>query len=96
MDDQSSPGDRGPYLPKPKVAERYRTTSRTVDRWRDDPELGFPAPLDINGFKYWSIPELIEWERLRAARGASPQPARGIALQRRERTAAKAAVGGAQ
>jgi hypothetical protein len=83
MDDQSSPGDRGPYLPKPKVAERYRNTSRTIDRWRDDPDLGFPAPIDINGFKYWSLPELITWEQERARQAFSVRSARGVVLQRR-------------
>jgi hypothetical protein len=88
MNDRTT-ADRGPYLPKPKVAERYRTTSRAVDRWRKDPNLGFPQPISINGFLYFSEPELIAWERSRAAEVEDGQHDKGvIKRQRRSRTIA--------
>ena len=84
MDDRTA-ADRGPYLPKPKVAERYHTTSRTVDRWREDPDLGFPQPLNINGYLYFSEPELIAWERSRAGVVASTKYDKGVVKQLRKR-----------
>jgi hypothetical protein len=41
--------DRGPYVPKKKVALRYSTSTRTIDRWKKDLALQFPVPLNING-----------------------------------------------
>jgi hypothetical protein len=90
MDEQFA-ADRGPYLPKPKVAERYRTTSRTVDRWREDPDLGFPQPININGYLYFSEPELIAWERSRASVVASAQYDKGVIKQRRKRASLQGA-----
>lgn len=50
------------------VRERYNNAcSRTVDRWINDPELGFPKPTMINGRRYWRLGELRQWERARAA-----------------------------
>ena len=84
MDDRTT-ADRGPYLPKPKVAERYRTTSRTVERWRGDPDLGFPQPININGYLYFSEPELIAWEQSRTAVVAAAKYDKGVVKQRRKR-----------
>jgi hypothetical protein len=80
--------DRGPYLPRPKVAERYRTTPRTVERWCADPDLGFPKPLNINGYLYFSEPELIAWEHSRAAEIASAKYDKGAIKQQRAHAAA--------
>ena len=91
MDDKLT-ADRAPWIPKPRVAKRYDTTSRTVDRWREDPDLGFPQPIDINGYLYFSEPELIAWERKRAAGAASARAAKGIVRQRREQAGAESGV----
>jgi hypothetical protein len=82
MDDRTA-SDRGPYLPRPKVAERYRTTSRTVERWCADPDLGFPKPLNINGYLYFSEPELIAWEHSRAAEVVSAKHDKCVIKQQR-------------
>jgi hypothetical protein len=82
--------DRGPYLSKPKVAERFDTTSRTIDRWSEDPELGFPKPLFIRGYQYFSLPDLISWERSRAAEIASDKYDKGAIKQRRKRNSVEA------
>jgi hypothetical protein len=92
MDGQSPAENRGPYLSKVKVAKRYDTTCRSIDRWRGDPDLGFPEPLDINGRIYFSEPELIAWERKRAARAVAARPAKGVVLQRHNRSVASAAI----
>jgi hypothetical protein len=57
----------GPYLSRKRVAERYEKSTRTIERWENNPSLGFPQPLDVNGRKLHSEPQLIRWERGRAA-----------------------------
>jgi hypothetical protein len=59
--------DTGPKLPTVKVAARYGVTTRSIERWEEDPELRFPRPLRINQRKYWSLTALESWERQRAA-----------------------------
>lgn len=60
----SIPGDRGPFLNGRKaVGERYGKSSKWVQRAEQNPDLGFPTPININGHLCWSLPELIAWER---------------------------------
>ena len=54
-------------LPTPKTAQRYGVSTRTIERWRADPKLGFPDPIEINGRHYDDEDKLQEWERQRAA-----------------------------
>ena len=56
-------------LPDPQVAARYKVSSRTLARWDNDPALGFPPPVRINGRKYRYLNELQEFERARVATG---------------------------
>jgi hypothetical protein len=35
-----------------KVAKRYGVDKRTLPRWDEKPELGFPPPIFINGQRY--------------------------------------------
>lgn len=58
----------GSLLPARKVWERYSVTDRTLDRWVERKELGFPRPIVINKRRYWYEGPLIEWERSRAAK----------------------------
>jgi hypothetical protein len=53
-------------LPNKVVAERYNTRTRTIERWREQPELGFPPGIDINGRIYRKLSDLIAWEKQRA------------------------------
>jgi hypothetical protein len=54
---------RSGLLPDPRVADRYRKTTRTIDNWARQPALGFPRAVRINGRKYRRIAELEAWER---------------------------------
>lgn len=55
-------------LPRARVAkDRYGRSVKTLDRWSKDPELQFPAPVDIRGFKYFREADLIAWDRSRSA-----------------------------
>jgi hypothetical protein len=60
-------GLSGDLLPDRLVAARYKVTTRTIDRWDQQPELGFPRALRINNRKYRRVNELARWERQRVA-----------------------------
>ena len=55
-------------LPDRKVCERYDVVPRTIQRWDQQPELGFPPPIRINKRKYRYLSELIEFDQRQAAR----------------------------
>jgi hypothetical protein len=61
----------GKKLPQKKTAERYGVTIKTLDRWRVDPKLNFPACMIINGHKYDDEDDLENWDRARIAEKAS-------------------------
>jgi hypothetical protein len=54
-------------LPDPEVALRYNVSLRTLSRWDEQLELGFPRPVRINGRKYRRLAQLENWERARVA-----------------------------
>ena len=56
------------YLPDPLVAKRYSVSPRTIARWDETPDLGFPPPTYIRGRKYREVERLQQFERARAAR----------------------------
>jgi hypothetical protein len=56
----------GRMLPTRVVCKRYDVCTRTIERWVQQPSLGFPRPAIINRRKYFSEAELIEWDRSRA------------------------------
>ena len=52
-------------LPAKAVARRYGVVVRTVDRWLDNPKLGFPKPEVVNNRRYWWLNKLCRWDRAR-------------------------------
>jgi hypothetical protein len=55
------------YLSKNGLAHRYNVTTRTVDRWKNNPDLGFPKPdLVVLGREYRKVTTIEAWERKRA------------------------------
>jgi hypothetical protein len=40
------------------TAEFFDVCTRTIERWRRDPDLGFPTPIVINGRNYHDAEEL--------------------------------------
>lgn len=66
----------GRKLPTRKVCERYGVVSRTLERWDQRPELGFPPPEYINGRKYRDEAALDEFDRRCSALAASGQATR--------------------
>ena len=55
------------YLPGPQTARRYGVSNRTISRWEQDPNLGFPPPMIVNGHKFHPLDDLEAWEKSRAA-----------------------------
>jgi hypothetical protein len=53
-------------VPSRKVHDRYNIVDRTLRRWEDNPALGFPRHISINGRRYWRVADLELWERARA------------------------------
>src|SRR5262245_33447315 len=47
---------------KAAVAKHFGRDMRTISRWADDPDLGFPKPIWINGMPSWRGHELLAWE----------------------------------
>jgi predicted DNA-binding transcriptional regulator AlpA len=45
------------------VAERYGVSVRTIDRWLEDLELGFPKPLVINRRRFFYDDQIEAFER---------------------------------
>jgi hypothetical protein len=64
------------YLPDPLVAKRYNVSPRTIARWDETPDLGFPPPTYIRGRKYREVERLQKFERERAARAGQDTRAR--------------------
>ncbi len=60
------------FLTGPQVQARYQKSHVTIWRWIRDPELAFPAPIQINRLNYWRLSELEAWEATKAdQRGAA-------------------------
>jgi predicted DNA-binding transcriptional regulator AlpA len=59
-------------LRKRPTADRYGVSTKTIDRWTQDPRLDFPKPFHVNALPYWDEAELEAWERSRA-RPSRPQ-----------------------
>ena len=51
-----------------QVAERYDVVVRTLERWDEQPKLGFPPPVRINRRRYRALAELEAWDRANATR----------------------------
>lgn len=55
------------FLPTRLVCARYNICERTLARWIERADLGFPAAVKINNKRYWHLEHLQHWERERAA-----------------------------
>jgi predicted DNA-binding transcriptional regulator AlpA len=62
---QSSPS--ATYLTAPQVRTRYAIAQTTFWRWEHDVSIAFPKPLRIGRKKLYSLAEIEQWERARAA-----------------------------
>jgi len=75
------------YLPDRLVAKRYKVSPRTIARWDETPDLGFPPPTYIRGRKYREVKRLQQFERERAASAGDTRAARRQRAHERARRA---------
>ena len=59
------------FLTGPQVQARYQKSHVTIWRWVRDPELAFPAPMQINRLNYWRLSDLEAWEAAQAEKVAA-------------------------
>jgi hypothetical protein len=80
-DELPSPPKRKPVLLADRlVAERYDVTVRTLERWDQKPELGFPPPVYIRRRRFRVIEKLDGWDRANARKVVgSHNPRRALA-----------------
>jgi predicted DNA-binding transcriptional regulator AlpA len=71
-------GPQQTYLPSSAVRARYGVSDMTIWRWLQNDKLGFPAPLRINGRRYWRLIELETWE----GSGPAQSRAAGVAAEK--------------
>ena len=58
------------FLGGPAVCRRYQISDMSLWRWLHDSELRFPQPaMRIRGRRYWSLADLLLWERALVPRG---------------------------
>ena len=63
--------DKPVLLAEVRVAERYSVSTRSLARWDNTPELGFPPVVRIRGRRYRSVEALDEWDRTNARKAAA-------------------------
>jgi len=63
--------DETRFVPAPEVCARYGISQMSLWRWLNDPELGFPRPIQIRRRNFWPLAELVAWERATAAKRAT-------------------------
>ena len=77
-DDDGGGGDDAPdtFVPDGQICAEFYITRMTLYRWTNNPDLGFPPPIDINGRKFRSrrMIEAFKERALRAAIAAMADP----------------------
>lgn len=58
------------FLTGPQVQARYQKSHVTIWRWKNDPHLNFPGPVQVNRLNLWRLADLIEWEAAQSAKTA--------------------------
>jgi hypothetical protein len=65
--------------PAKVTAQEIGVTRRTLHTWVNDPEMGFPAPITINGRWYFSKAKIRGWKEERFRMSLSqPRPGRKV------------------
>jgi predicted DNA-binding transcriptional regulator AlpA len=55
-----------------QLKARYGNISdMTLHRWERDERMSFPQPLRINKRKYFSLSQIVEWEKRRATKASA-------------------------
>ena len=57
-------------IPDSDAAARYRVHKRTLQRWDQIPDVGFPPPVQIRGRRYREVAALDAWDVTNSRRAA--------------------------
>jgi hypothetical protein len=60
-----------------RVADRYDVSVRTLARWDEQPDLGFPPPIYIRDRRYRELAKLDEWDRANTRKATAQTKRRG-------------------
>jgi hypothetical protein len=63
--------DKPVLIAERRVAERYGVNWRTLWRWDERPELGFPPVIKIGTRRFRALAALEEWDRRNARKAAA-------------------------
>jgi len=63
--------DKPVLLPDPAVARRYGVHPFTLRRWDNNPALGFPPVVKVNGRRYREAEKLDAWDRKNSREAAT-------------------------
>jgi predicted DNA-binding transcriptional regulator AlpA len=64
--------DDGRRIKQPDVAKLLGVTVRTIHRYRHDPGMHFPEPVEINGRQYFRRAEILNWQIMYSSANPSP------------------------
>ena len=59
------------YLTESQAAARYCVNPRTLRRWDENPEIGFPPPVLVRKRRFREVAGLEAWERQQAAQATA-------------------------
>ena len=68
------------YIDAGKTAGRYGKSIRSLDRWLDDPRMGFPHPVYLGRMRFWRVADLEAWEAEQARRAPAEARAEEAAV----------------
>jgi hypothetical protein len=63
--------DKSVLLPDPAVAKRYGVHPFTLRRWDENPDLGFPPLVLVNGRRYREVAKLDAWDKKNSREAAT-------------------------
>jgi hypothetical protein len=63
--------DKPVLIAERRVAERYGVNWRTLWRWDERPELGFPPVIKIGTRRFRELAKLEAWDRRNARKAAA-------------------------
>jgi predicted DNA-binding transcriptional regulator AlpA len=69
LDRKQHDGAAERYLSRRELRALFPVSDMTIWRWTQDPQIAFPKPVKLgrNGRNFWWLPEILKWERRRAA-----------------------------
>jgi hypothetical protein len=61
------------FLTTKQVCARYSRSQMTLWRWEQNPAIGFPRPMVVNGLKLYRLSGLLAFEARQVTNGANAE-----------------------